>query len=144
MVLVLSQTSCCQLLMSLQARLLVFMLFLLRMASKCIFQLFWFTLIPTAPSASLIGMSFLLKPPASALVIVYNAHLLHLYDGVFFNQFCTIWVQINIVNKHSSSARFPISGFAPLSRMEYLLVSCSFTGVTRCYFSVVNLPSSSL
>ena len=63
------------------------------------------TLVITTPSASFMGMSLFLKPPASTLVILYSVAI------------CCICAAVS-----ASSARFSMNA----SRIEYLICSCSF------------------
>ena len=92
---------------------------LLRMVSKCVFHscVCFSTLDITTPSASFIEMSQVLKPPASALIILY------------FEAICCICAAVS-----ASSARFSMNAllsafvflFTSLSRVKYLVCSCSF------------------
>ena len=93
--------------------------FLLRMVSTCVFHscVCSSTLVITTPSAYFIGMSQFLKPPAYALVILYNVAIFCICAAV-----------------SASSARFSMNAllsafvflFTSLSRVEYLVCSCSF------------------
>ena len=95
---------------------------LLRMVSKCVFHscVCLSTLVITTPSASFIGMSKFLKPPANALVILYSVAI------IYYVCICAA--------DSASSASFSMNAllsafvflFTSLSRIEYLVCSCSF------------------
>ena len=78
---------------------------LLRMVSKCVFHscVCSSTLVITTPSASFIGMSQFLKPPANALVILYSVAIFCICTAV-----------------SASSARFSMNALLLLSSFSLL------------------------